>query len=141
MERQPFTRSGTSTATSAVAPDIHDLVAELIRQVQVRSGAAAGVGRLLCDIEVAGVRCLLIREGAEHSRTHMALTPRERTIVDLVAAGLSNRAIAGELRISSSTVSAHLRRVCAKLGVKSRAAVVARLVTEGQLGFGRDRSG
>ena len=45
----------------------------------------------------------------------------------MVAQGHPNKIIAGVLNISSWTVCTHLRRVFAKLGVTSRAAMVARL--------------
>jgi DNA-binding CsgD family transcriptional regulator len=55
------------------------------------------------------------------------LSPREIEIVRLVAKGLPNKTIAGVLEISPWTVATYLRRVFAKLGVGSRAAMVARL--------------
>jgi DNA-binding NarL/FixJ family response regulator len=53
------------------------------------------------------------------------LTRREREILSLLAAGLDQRAIAGELVISSKTVGTHIQRILAKLGVGSRAQAVA----------------
>jgi DNA-binding CsgD family transcriptional regulator len=53
------------------------------------------------------------------------LTPRELQVVRLVAAGATNRAIAGRLRISEKTVARHLSNIFVKLGVSSRAAVTA----------------
>jgi DNA-binding CsgD family transcriptional regulator len=54
------------------------------------------------------------------------LTPRELQIVALVADGRANKQIADVLRISEWTVSTHLRRIFAKLGVDTRAAMVSR---------------
>jgi LuxR family maltose regulon positive regulatory protein len=54
------------------------------------------------------------------------LTAREREVLGLVAAGLSNRAIADELVLSEHTVHRHVANVFTKLGVSSRAAAVAR---------------
>jgi DNA-binding CsgD family transcriptional regulator len=54
------------------------------------------------------------------------LTPRELQIVALVADGKVNKQIADVLRISEWTVSTHLRRIFAKLGVDTRAAMVSR---------------
>jgi DNA-binding CsgD family transcriptional regulator len=58
------------------------------------------------------------------------LTPRELQIVALVASGNVNKQVADILRISEWTVSTHLRRIFAKLGVDTRAAMVSRCVGE-----------
>lgn len=49
------------------------------------------------------------------------LTPAEARVVELIAAGLTNRAVAERLVLSPKTVEAHLARAYAKLGVRSRA--------------------
>jgi DNA-binding CsgD family transcriptional regulator len=54
------------------------------------------------------------------------LTGRELQIVVLVAEGRVNKQVAHALRISEWTVSTHLRRIFAKLGVDTRAAMVSR---------------
>jgi DNA-binding NarL/FixJ family response regulator len=54
------------------------------------------------------------------------LTRRELQVLRLVAAGLTNRAIAAELVISQRTVDRHVSNIFAKLGVTSRAAATAR---------------
>jgi RNA polymerase sigma factor (sigma-70 family) len=53
-----------------------------------------------------------------------ALTPRERQIMDMVAAGKSNKAVASELAISSRTVEVHRARIMKKLKVKTLADLV-----------------
>lgn len=54
------------------------------------------------------------------------LTERELQIVMMVADGRVNKQIADRLHISEWTVSTHMRRIFAKLGVDSRAAMVYR---------------
>ena len=61
------------------------------------------------------------------------LSPREQEIVRMVAKGHPNKVIADVLSISSWTVCTHLRRIFAKLGVGSRAAMVAQLLDLGIL--------
>jgi predicted ATPase/DNA-binding CsgD family transcriptional regulator len=48
------------------------------------------------------------------------LTPREREVASLLAAGLSNRAIAAKLVLSPRTVEAHVDHILTKLAVRSR---------------------
>jgi DNA-binding NarL/FixJ family response regulator len=48
------------------------------------------------------------------------LTPTEQQIADLVARGLTNRAVAGHLFLSVNTVESNLKRIFRKLGVRSR---------------------
>jgi len=55
------------------------------------------------------------------------LTTREGEVLELVAAGLTNAAIAERLWISPGTVKKHLDNVYAKLGVANRTAAVARI--------------
>jgi DNA-binding NarL/FixJ family response regulator len=49
-----------------------------------------------------------------------ALTDRERTVFGLLAAGRSNREIAGQLHLSEGTVKIHVGRVLAKLDLRDR---------------------
>ncbi|HYJ51037.1 MAG TPA: LuxR C-terminal-related transcriptional regulator, partial [Microbacterium sp.] len=53
------------------------------------------------------------------------LTAREIEVLRLVASGLTNRAIAGELYLSEKTVARHLSNIFAKLDLPSRAAATA----------------
>lgn len=53
-----------------------------------------------------------------------ALTDREREVVALVAAGLSNDEIAGQLVVSPLTAKTHVSRAMVKLGARDRAQLV-----------------
>jgi DNA-binding CsgD family transcriptional regulator len=87
---------------------------------------------VLVDTEVDGRRYLLVRM-QKPGRNRVQLSPREQEIVRMVAKGHPNKVIADVLNISSWTVCTHLRRIFAKLGVGSRAAMVAQLLQQGVL--------
>jgi len=76
---------------------------------------------------------------AEHERvpgrrpgTSGELTPTERRVVELAASGLANKQIATSLFVTVHTVEVHLARAYAKLGVRSRAQLAARLAADAQ---------
>jgi DNA-binding NarL/FixJ family response regulator len=60
-------------------------------------------------------------------------TPREREVLDLIADGLSNKAIAERLGISEHTAKFHVRSLMDKLGADTRADLVARAARRGVL--------
>jgi DNA-binding CsgD family transcriptional regulator len=78
------------------------------------------------------VRCVFTRV-RKPPRGHQSLSSREREIARMIAEGHTNKTVAAVLEISSWTVSTHLRRIFAKLGVTSRAAMVARLIEEADI--------
>ena len=53
-----------------------------------------------------------------------ALTDREREVMALVGAGLSNDEIAGQLVVSPATAKTHVSRAMVKLGARDRAQLV-----------------
>jgi DNA-binding NarL/FixJ family response regulator len=96
--------------------------AELIRAVRT---VAAGEALLS-----PGVTRRLIAEFAARTRDARPvrgmddLTDREREVLALIAAGLSNEEIAGQIYISKSTVKTHAARAMMKLGARDRAQLV-----------------
>ena len=72
--------------------------------------------------------------GAPAPDDPFGLTPRERQVLALVAAGATNREIGSELFMAEKTASVHVSRILAKLDVRTRtqaAAVAHRLGLDG----------
>ena len=61
------------------------------------------------------------------------LSEREVAVLRLVAEGMSNGEVAARLYLSTHTVTTHMKRICAKLGVSGRAAAVKRGIETGAL--------
>jgi len=81
-----------------------------------------------------GARLLLVlervqrRDAVEQNLERFALSPRECDVVMLVLYGHSNRRIADQLFLTEYTVEDHLKRIFAKIGVKSRTALAAKIL-------------
>jgi DNA-binding CsgD family transcriptional regulator len=128
--------------TGAETASIEDLIRILAKQCSGNGGTEepeTQVEEIILDMEVDGTRYLLIRL-PKACQLHAQISPREHEIVRLVALGHSTKTIADVLNISSWTVCTHLRRIFAKLGVGSRAAMVARLPEIGKTGVSRRTS-
>jgi len=69
--------------------------------------------------------CALIHAGDASTMHGQALTPRERAILELLAAGETTASAASSLDISEATVRTHVENMRSKLGANTRAAVVA----------------
>jgi DNA-binding CsgD family transcriptional regulator/predicted negative regulator of RcsB-dependent stress response len=79
-------------------------------------GATPVVERGLAELRATGARPRRIRVSGP-----AALTPSERRVAELAAAGHSNRDIAQTLFVTTHTVELHLSRAYRKLGITSRA--------------------
>jgi DNA-binding NarL/FixJ family response regulator len=93
---------------------------------------AAVAGRVLTGNAVEGDR-----SAAPDPAAFPFLTDREREVLDLVARGLTNAAIAARLHLSDKTVRNHVSAIFTKLHVGDRAALVARAR---DAGYGQRRS-
>ncbi|HWM75273.1 MAG TPA: AAA family ATPase [Nocardioides sp.] len=91
------------------------------------SNAEARFEELGADGWAATVRGELGRVGGRRPAADGALTPTELEVARLASEGLPNKTIARQLKVSVSTVETHLTRAYAKLGVRSRARLGARL--------------
>lgn len=104
------------------------------------SVAATGADRLGARPLAEAVAALRLRAGDGGPRPAPPsgaggppLTPREHAVLELVAHGLTNRAVGERLFISEKTVSVHLSRAMAKLGASGRAEAVALAHSRGLL--------
>jgi DNA-binding NarL/FixJ family response regulator len=61
------------------------------------------------------------------------LSPQQREVALLIAAGRSNREIAEDLGLSFNTASSHVKQVYARLEVNERSAVAQKLLQLAQL--------
>lgn len=59
------------------------------------------------------------------------LSDRQRAVAALIAAGMSNRAIASQLGLGRRTVDTHVRHILRKLGLRSRVQIGVWMVARG----------
>lgn len=89
-------------------------------------------------MDLAGALAFALREGpppvTEPPEAWSLLTRRERQVADLVATGLSNRAIAERLVISRRTTENHVENILTKLGLSSRTPVAVWVAEQRPLG-------
>ncbi|GAB3562197.1 helix-turn-helix transcriptional regulator [Spelaeicoccus albus] len=113
--RRGGARSTLAEQVRAVAACVDGRRARLVREHvdALEAGDAVRIKRAVSDLGKSGTWV--------HAREpRPALTPREYEIAALAASGLTSRAIAERLHVSSRTVDSHLSRVFAKLNVSSR---------------------
>jgi DNA-binding NarL/FixJ family response regulator len=85
---------------------------------------AAVQGLVALDAEVA--RSLLPGASLSEAAPSEELTPRESEVLQLLAEGLTNKAVAHRLDISEHTVKFHVNAIMSKLGAQSRTEAVVR---------------
>jgi DNA-binding NarL/FixJ family response regulator len=96
---------------------------------------AAHAGGMVFGASLAGrVADLFAGRAARPEAPFPELSDRERTVLDLLAAGRSNDAIAREIHVSSKTVRNTVSSIYAKLHAPDRAAAI---IKAREAGFGR----
>jgi len=121
IEHRPSRESGRSFLTSVAALRGDGAGAVVIHKV-VGGRAPPNPPP---PVDVRSTSTAPIRDGMER------LTPREREVLELMAAGSDNRAIAAKLGIQYTTVRGHVRSVIEKVGARSRLEAVARAYRNG----------
>jgi two-component system nitrate/nitrite response regulator NarL len=102
-----------------------DTLAEARNADEEVDAILVGVGR--------GLRVRQALKGSLHGEHDFEepLTPREVEVLELLAEGLSNKAIGGRLGISDQTVKFHVAAICGKLGAANRTDAVRRAIRRG----------
>jgi DNA-binding CsgD family transcriptional regulator/class 3 adenylate cyclase len=120
-----------------VSGTVRDLVAgspftfePVDKRLQTPADQRWGLFRLVADSRPVAPDPQVKVRAAEH-RAKPILSRREREVAVLVANGKSNRCIAEELFIASSTVERHVANILNKLGYRSRTQIAAWAVTNG----------
>jgi DNA-binding NarL/FixJ family response regulator len=108
-------------ATGVLIKDSEEL--ELLRAVRAVAGGGALLDPHLTRRLIA--RCLSQASSSGRAPAELSeLTPREREVMVLVAAGLSNAEIAERLVVTPATAKTHVSRARRKLGARDRAQLV-----------------
>jgi DNA-binding NarL/FixJ family response regulator len=110
------------------------LLKTMPRDELINAVRAVGMGTTVLDPAVSA------RLAGANTLTEVAgsprLTLREQEVVSLVADGLSNKAIAIRLGVSTRTVEGHVNHVFTKLDLESRTELVRYVLTNGLPGTG-----
>ena len=96
-------------------------------------GAVAAAQRLRRSLQLRGARSVARGPYGHARQDALGLTAREREVLELLVAGLSNREIATRLHRSERTVENHVAALLAKLRVRDRHEA-ARMVRESKAG-------
>ena len=130
FEAQPYVRAYARTREGEAAllgPRDHARAAAVLGEAR---GIATGLGarpllRLIDALAAAsGAPKLAAALGREGPRGRYDLSPREREVLGLLAAGRSDGEIAEALFISPKTASVHVANIKGKLGAQSRVEIV-----------------
>lgn len=111
-------------AFSRARRDFTETDRDLVASLRVPLSAAMGRITARHDARLARDTAIATCNGTE-PKGGADLTPREVRILELVAMGHTNIAIAHMLDVSPRTVAKHLERIYRKLGVQNRAAAIA----------------
>ncbi len=118
-------------ASGYVVKDIKGM--ELARAIK-----AVGAGKSLLDNRAAAALMAKLRAGAEPDDPLAGLTEQERTLLGLLAEGLTNRQIAARMFLAEKTVKNYVSRLLAKLGMQRRTQAAVFASRLGQGGTGRE---
>jgi DNA-binding CsgD family transcriptional regulator len=117
---------GTASQRQELREQIESAVPDVVGEFgSLAEASDAGIdadGYILAAVRTPGLDETLAVE---------SLTPREIEVLELVAEGLPNKAVAARLGISDQTVKFHLTSLSGKLGAANRTDAVRRAVRRG----------
>ena len=77
----------------------------------------------------------LLSESTSRPGTAMGLTPRQHSILSLIAKGLTNKEIASQLNLSARTIEMHVALAIERLNCRTRSEAVSRATSQGLFGL------
>ena len=93
----------------------------------LRAVSAVAEGEIIVGAAIAARMADFFQAGARHApRAFPTLTTREHDILDLIAGGVSNAAIADRLALSEKTIRNNVSAILTKLQVTDRSAAIVR---------------
>jgi len=97
------------------------LLKDMEPEQMIDSLATAAEGKIVVSDNLTHLLASALREQRQpRSANEAGLTEQERRIVELIAAGLSNKVIGRELGIAEGTVKVHVKHLLRKLDLRSR---------------------
>jgi DNA-binding NarL/FixJ family response regulator len=97
----------------------------------VRAIAAVAAGEAIFGPGIARSALTYLSQSPTEQVAFPQLTPREREVLELIAAGLGNAGIGSKLGLATATVGNHITSIFAKLQVASRAEAIVRARSAG----------
>ena len=91
----------------------------------------AGEFETVADARASGSGAAILLAPRDAPESPETLTPREIQVLELLAEGLPNKAIASRLGLSDQTVKSHVAAIAGKLGAANRTDAVRRAVRQG----------
>jgi DNA-binding NarL/FixJ family response regulator len=104
--------------------------AELLQAIRAAAGGGQFIDSALTGRVTAG---FLLRKSPRAQGARAAPTDRESDVLRLIAAGYSNKEIAGQMSLSIKTVEAHKSNAMRKLGLTGRVDIVKYAILQGWL--------
>ena len=126
--------AGDQDALAAIGAGAAGYVLKQVPVAQLKVAIrAVAAGQAYLDPAVTGIVLGFARRGFRDSGGPWHLSQRELEVLELIAAGLSNREIASRLFLSEQTIRSHIKSTLRKMGKKHRLEAVLAALQAGLL--------